>query len=120
MGDSNYQEMRLEGDQRGDNKKPKIISTSGMYVNPGIHLTPSLADMGQFFSPEMSTSNTRELPNGRRATPLKDKKLKQLIIKQRNLNLSQQSKLDLKFRNKVELSDRFETLNSITTPFTSQ
>ena len=73
MGDSNYQETRLEGDKR---EKSKIISTSGMYVNPGIHLTPSLADMGQFFSPETGNTNTRELSNGRRATPLKDKKLK--------------------------------------------
>ena len=79
--------MRLEGDKR-DDKKSKIIGSSGMYVNPGIHLTPSLADMGQFFSPEASSANIRELSNGRRAPPLKDKKLKQLMMKQKNLNLS--------------------------------
>jgi len=69
-----------------------------MYVNPGIHLTPSLADMGQFFSPETGNTTARELSKSRRATPLKDKKLKQLIIKQRNLNLSQQSQLNLKLQ----------------------
>lgn len=88
MGDSNYQQMRLNGEQR-DNKKSKIICTSGMYVNPGIHLTPSLADMGQFFSPKARSRETRELSNGRRATPPKDKKLKELIKKQRNLTISQ-------------------------------
>lgn len=79
--------MRLEGGKR-NSKKSKIIGSSGMYVNPGIHLTPSLADMGQFFSPEAGNANAREFSNGRRATPLKDKKLKQLIMKQKNLNLS--------------------------------
>ena len=96
-----------------------------MYVNPGIHLTPSLADMGQFFSPKADSGNTRELSNGRkeksnsrRATPLKDKKLKELIIKQRNLTLSQQNELSAHFRNKEELSDRLDTLVPVATPFT--
>lgn len=93
MGDQNYQETRLEGDKR---EKIKIIGASGMYVNPGIHLTPNLADMGQFFSPEIGNTNLRDLPNGRRATPPKDKKLKELIIKQRNLNLLQQNQLKVK------------------------
>ena len=89
-----------------------------MYVNPGIHLTPSLADMGQFFSPKADVGNTMDLSNARRATPLKDRKLKELIKKQKILTLSQQNELGAQLRAKEELSDRYDTLVSVTTPFT--